>query len=161
MEYGHCCEGWKRHVLDCGSVCACVSVCVCVYVQLLITCCYQRLATRPRVCIFPADWPQSASPLPAPWLAAQTGAPVHKHNNNRKKDMGQKVRNTFSSQWALHTSIQQMWSQYEGGRLTVWQLASTALCFIAACWVNDDTKKGLKHTANKLIPDINVTSKVA
>lgn len=68
-------------VTDVNAMCwivaayVCVYVCVCAY--LPITCCYQRLATRPRVCIFPADWPQSASPLPAPWLAAQTGAPAN------------------------------------------------------------------------------------
>lgn len=60
------------------------SVYVCVCAHLLITCCYQRLATRPQVCIFPADWPQSASPPPAPWLAAQTGAP-EKGNTQMQK----------------------------------------------------------------------------
>lgn len=58
-----------------------LSLFVCVCVHLLITCCYQRLATRPRVCIFPADWPQSASPPPALWLAAQTGAPANRNTN--------------------------------------------------------------------------------
>lgn len=90
MEYGHCCEGWKSHVLDCG----CLYLCVCVH--LLITCCYQRLATRPRVCIFPADWPQSASPLPAPWLAAQTGAPANKHNKKKKQQ---------KNKWGLGSGI--------------------------------------------------------
>ena len=82
----------------CVGLWLCVNVCV----HLPITCCYQRLVTRPRVCIFPADWPQSASPLPAPWLAAQTGAPANKHN---KKEMGLEVRRTFSSERALHTYI--------------------------------------------------------
>ena len=67
------------------AMCWIVTVCV----HLLITCCYQRLATRPRVCIFPADWPQSASPLPALWLAVQTGAPAQKHTQKRKGTEGQ------------------------------------------------------------------------
>lgn len=79
MEYGHCCEGWMSHVLTWGWV----YLCVCVH--LLITCCYQRLATRPRVCIFPADWPQSASPPPALWLAAQTGAPANRNTNKQTR----------------------------------------------------------------------------
>lgn len=77
--------------------CMCVSACAhtCPRVCLRITCCYQRLATRPRVCIFPADWPQSASPLPAPWLAAQTGAPANRHtsqNINIKKNKKSRVQ---------------------------------------------------------------------
>lgn len=63
------------------------SVCICA--QLPLTCCYLRLVTRAQVCIFPADWPQSASPLPAPWLAAQTEAPTHKPNRRRHETQGQ------------------------------------------------------------------------
>lgn len=65
-------------VKDEKAMCWIMAVCICVCVYVLITCCYQRLVNQPRVCIFPADWPQSVSPLPAPWLAAQTGAPANK-----------------------------------------------------------------------------------
>lgn len=79
--------------------CSCLYVCV--YVHLLITCCYQRLATRPRVCIFPADWPQSASPLPAPWLGARTGAPAHKHTRTKKWARGSGMHTHQKELYAL------------------------------------------------------------
>lgn len=61
-------------------MCWIMAFCVCLCVHLLITCCYRCLVTPLQVCIFPADWPQSASPLPAPESAVRTGAPAGERN---------------------------------------------------------------------------------
>lgn len=109
-------------VKDRKAMCWTVASSVCVCVSLLITCCYQRLVTQLRVCIFPADWPQSASPLPAPWLAAQTEAPAHKHNKDSRGTKGQKyilAQKKYGLRLANMKNMKSIWE----GKVNSWQPA--------------------------------------
>ncbi len=141
MEYSHCCEGWKSHVLAGGSVLLSVFVCVSV-------------CASSHYLLLPAPGDSAPSLHLSSWLAticlstssslvsrsnwsSCTQTQERRHGNERRECI---LRDSFTfSYW-------QIWSQHEGGRLTVWQLKPTVLCFMVACRIMMTQNRSIWHS---------------